>query len=231
MVHFQMSGTVLYPFITATAGTKRTPTLVVGATTTWPVTITNTGTSPLRVKPSIVGAGFSIVLPSSYYVFKDGILIHTNDIVVAPGAGNLDLTVKFTCPSVLTKFVGTLTLASNDPVHPTTTLIFGAEGVPVGMRVLVLQADGTPCPIVDDIKVKSKHEKPKINVHLKDVSLTTIDPPASRQRIQYHFQTALPATDDDDDYYEIRVKVGKKTRSPTFTLGTSEFKQITITLP
>ena len=238
---FPLRGTVLYPTIKATAGTARTPTLVVGSSTTWPVTITNTGTSSLRVKPSIAGAGFSISLPASYYVKdKIGNIISVNDIVVAPGASSLDLIVGFTCPSVLTKFVGTLTLASNDPVHPITTLVFGAEGVPVGMRVLVVGADGTPYPIVDDIQLK-RDGKPKTKVHLKDVPLTTVDPPASWKRIQYHYQTALAPTGtgegadnavgDDGNSYELRVKVGKKTQTLTFTLGASEFKQIVITLP
>ena len=193
------------------------------------MTITNTGTSSLRVKPKIAGAGFSIVLPSSYYG-KDGKTI-VNDIVVAPGASNQDLIVKFTTPSVKTKFVGTLTLISNDLVHPTTTLIFGAEGVPVGMRVLVVKADGTPCPVVNDLTLKSKHKNPKTNVHLKHVSLRTIDPPKSWQRIQFHYQTALPPSNDADDAYELKVKVGSKSQTLKFTLGTSEFKQIILTLP
>src|SRR5205823_5562006 len=115
--------------------TGKTPSVVVGTTTTWPVTISNTGTCFLNVKPSIAGAGFSISLPSNYYNPITGALI--KDIVVPPGGTNTDLTVVFKAPSVAAKFVGTLTLASNDPVHPTTTLIFGAEGVPVGIRVLV----------------------------------------------------------------------------------------------
>ena len=49
-----------YPIIHATANTGRIPSLVVGTTTTWPMTITNTGTAPLRVEPTITGAGFSM---------------------------------------------------------------------------------------------------------------------------------------------------------------------------
>ena len=131
----------------------------------------------------------------------------------------------------LDEVCGTLSLASNDPIHPITTLTFGAEGVPVGIRLIVLQSDGTPYSEVDDITLKNKHEKPKIDIKVKDNRLVTIDPPTAWTRIRYHFQTALPPTDDADDYYEVKVKVGKKSQTLTFTLGSFEFNQIVITLP
>ena len=42
---------------------------------------------------------------------------------------------------------------------------------------------------------------------------------------------ALPPTTDPDGIYELTVIVGKQTETVTFTLGTTEFKQIVITLP
>ena len=87
--------------ISAKANTGRTPTLVVGTTTTWPVTIVNTGTCTLTIKPTITGTGFSISLPSTYYNPINGALF--KDIVVPPGGTNTDLTVVFKSPSAASK--------------------------------------------------------------------------------------------------------------------------------
>jgi hypothetical protein len=230
-----LSGSVGSPTIAATANTSSTPTLAfstrtrTGSTKTWPVTISNPGACTLRVRPSITGAGgtWKIVLPSTYYNPFTGQLIR--DIVVAPGGVNTDLKVTFT-PSLQTfKAVGTLTLTSNDPDNLATTLVFGAEGVPVGMRVLVVGTDGTPYPIIDKIKLKSKAPN-KVATDLKGVPLTTIDPPESWQRIQFHYMTALdPAADGSD--YTLEVKVGNNKQKLDFTLGPDEFRDLTVTLP
>src|SRR5262249_55971092 len=113
-----------------------------------------------------------------------------------------------------------------------TTLTFGAEGVPVGMRVLVVGADGTPYPVVDEIVLKG-FGTPGTDVQLKDVPLTTIDPPESWKRIQYHYMTPLPPTDPSKNgpVYLLQARAGKSSKSVTFTLGAHEFKQITLTLP
>jgi len=166
-----------------------------------------------------------MILPAGYFnIF--GVLFR--DITVAPGGTNTDLTVKFVCPSVSTKFVGTLVLSGNDPVHPITTLTFGAEGVPVGMRVLVLGADGTHYPVVDDIEVKSSRSK--VNAHLRNVPLTSIEPPASWAEIRYHYMTALPPT-ADGEVYQLRVQVGNRKQVVNFALAPGEFRQLVITLP
>lgn len=228
-----LTGTRSSPTIAATANTGRTPSLVVGSSTIWPVTISNIarGLCNLTVRPSLSGTGgrWTIVLPDSYLI-KDslGQVIGTKDIVVPPGGTNTDLAVKFTCTTVTTKAVGTLTLTSNDLVHPTTTLVFGAEGVPVGMRVVVVGHDGTPYPVVDSIKLKSSAGK--VNTHLKDVPLTTIDPPQSWKRIQYHFMTALDP-DAAGTSYDLLVQVGNKKQTHSFTLMPGEFKELTVTLP
>jgi len=224
---FALNGSVVNSSITASAATGRTPTLVVGTTTTWPVTIRNSGACALTVRPSITGAGFSLVLPALYINPLTGAI--WKPIVVQPGETNTDLTVKFVTPFSAPKFTGTLTLSSNDPARPVTTLVFGAEGVPVGMRVLVVDAAGNPYPVVDDIQLKYNGDS-KTNDHLKNVHVTLIDPPASWQRIEYHYMTALAPTSSGNTY-ELRVQVGNKKQTVNFSLSADEFKQLVITLP
>jgi len=222
---YSLSGTVGFPTLNATANTARTPTLTVGATTTWPVTITNPGTCVLSVKPTIVGAGFSFTLPSEYYSPLTGALL--KDISVLPGQTNHDLTVQFTTPATSSKFVGTLTLTGNDPVHPTSTLIFGAEGVAPGVRVLVVHSDGTPYPIVDKISLKSK------TLQLKDqtsLPLRTLNPPQTWKRIQYHY-VAAPKPTTGSDVYQLTATVKGKSQTASFPLKTGEFKDLVLTIP
>ena len=96
------------------------------------------------------------------------------------------------------------------------------------MRVLILGADGTPFPVVDDIMLKSS--KAKVNSHFKDVPLTTIDPPESWKRIQFHYMTALNPAEDGNEY-ELRVQVGNRKQTLNFTLTPGEFREFTIKLP
>ena len=75
--------------------------------------------------------------------------------------------------------------------------------------------------------------KPSTNVTLKNVPLTVINPTTSCQTIRYDYETALPATSTTGQrgsYYNVRVQVGKRFQSLSFTLGTCELKQIVITL-
>ena len=225
-----LTGTVNYPILSPSANTSRTPSLVVGTQTTWLVTIANQGTSTLHVKPSIVGDGFSVVLPASYYNSSTHTLV--KDIVVAPGQTNTDLVVAFTCPSVGTKFVGTLSLSSDDPLHPVQTLVFGAEGVPVGIRVLVVNSSNTPYQSVDQITVNGGPNHTKIN--LKNAPLKVIVPPKSWKTIQYQLMAALPSSSTSFPPkvypYTLDVRMGNKHQTMSFTLGVKEFKQVVITL-
>ena len=98
------------------------------------------------------------------------------------------------------------------------------------MRVLVLQGNGTPYSTVDQITLTSYGVKPNANVALKNMPFKTA---ASCQPIGYHYETALPATSTTGQRgssYNVVVKVGKKSQSLSFTLGTCDFKQIVITL-
>jgi len=224
-----LTGTGVSPAISATANTFRTPTLTFGSVTSWTVTITNPTSTPcwLHALPHISGSGgaWQTVLPSSYFFL--GRLIR--DIEIPPGGVNTDLTVKFTSSITVrtTKAVGTLTLTSNDLARPSTSLFFGAEVVAPGMRVIVVGPDGNPLPLVDSITLKSS--RGKVNTHVRNIQLTTIDPPDSWKRIQYHYMATLdPAADGND--YELRAQVGNKTRAMSFTLSPGEFKELVITL-
>jgi hypothetical protein len=78
--------------------------------------------------------------------------------------------------------------------------------------------------------MKLKSSNSKVNTHLKDVSLTTIDPPDTWKRIQYHYMTALDPVGDGGSY-ELRVQVDNKKQTLNFTLGAGEFRELTIMLP
>jgi hypothetical protein len=230
-----LSGLGGTPTIQASANVARTPTLVFATTTrsgdtsTWAVTISNSGECSLKVHPTLSGTGgtWKIVLPSGYYNPFTGTLI--KDIVIPPGDVNTDLKVTFT-PTVNTfKAVGILALGSNDPQNPTTKLTFGAEGVPVGMRVVVVGGDGMPYPVVDSLKLKSSN-KVDVNTHIKDVPLTTIDPPDSWQRIQFHYMTGLDPAEGGSNY-TLEVKVGNMKKKLDFTLAPGEFQELTVMLP
>ena len=224
-----LSGSVGSPTIAATADTSWKPTVTLSSPTTWPVTISNTGECTLNVQPSITGTGgtWEIVLPADYYNPLTSELL--KDIVVEPGGVNTDLSVSFTPTTTTFKAEGTLTMTSDDAQNPTTTLVFGAEGVPVGVRVLVVGGDGTPYPVVDEIKLKSKKPN-KFKSDLKAVPLTTIDPPESWKRIQFHYMTALDPAEDGTDY-ALEVKVGNNKQDVDFTLAPDEFRELTVTLP
>ena len=133
-----------------------------------------------------------------------------------PGGINTDLTVKFATPFVQTKFVGILTLTSNDPINPTTTLTFGAEGVPVGMRVLVVQADGTPYDVVEYSPEVYRETEAQHASYQRAAS--HYQPAGSWKTIQYDYMTALAPT-NGDDVYELTVKVKNKKQTVTFTLA------------
>jgi hypothetical protein len=73
-----------------------------------------------------------------------------------------------------------------------------------------------------------------INVQQMNLPLTTIDPPASCQRIQFQYENQnLPAAGivtQPGSYYTLSVTAGNKHSTLSFTLGVNEFKLITVTV-
>jgi hypothetical protein len=214
------NGIGLSPTISATPGSTFFAPTVVSCSRTQAITIFNTGPAELIVdNASVAGAGYSldpVVLP----------------IRLAPNAST-ELNVRFAPPSIARRFDGTLTLASDDLATPSKLVSFCGEGAPIGIRVLVLQADGTPYSTVDQITLSSYGVRPNASTSVRDAPLTAISPPASCQTIRYHYETALPATETSDtrgSYYNVKAKVGNKAQSVSFTLGECEFKEIVLAL-
>jgi hypothetical protein len=215
-IAFALSARVAYPALSAIPASTTFPATVVGCSRSQAVTVLNAGPCPLVVNSvTMAGAGYS-VSPSLPFTLP-------------PGASTV-LNVTFAPTSVTRILSGTLNLASNDPIHPTTTVNFCGEGVPIGMRVLVVQGNGAPYAAVDQITLTSYGVKPITNVSLKDAPLRTA---SSCQPISFHYETVLPATTTTGQRgssYNLSVRVGKKSQSLSFTLGTCDFKQIVITL-
>ena len=141
----------------------------------------------------------------------------------------VDLTVRFT-PTSLNEQPGTMTLTSNDKCHPFLTIPFCGETVSTGARVLVLQPDGSPYPIVDQITLRGDG-LPRPAVNLTKVPLSTINQAEGCGDIPYHYQTSLPpnTANRPGSYYELRARVGTRAATVTFTLDDCDFKDIVIT--
>lgn len=215
-----MTGNGIVPTASSTpANTIFDPT-VVGFTKSTTVTVFNTGPSELIIdNVSMAGAGFSVA-PVSL------------PIRLAPN-GSTTLNVTFAPPSVARRFNGTLTLTTNDPVHPVVTNTFCGEGVLTGIRLTVLKADGTPYATVDQIALASFGVHPNTSVTIKNAPLVSINPPTSCVPLRFQFEKALPSTDQNNkkgSYYNLKAKVGAKSQNKSFTLAPSDFLQITIKL-
>ena len=142
------------------------------------------------------------------------------------------MTVTFAPQVVGPSLPGTLTIHGNDPVHPNTVVSFCGEGLPNGIRVIVLQANGVPYPVVDQITITGGPAH--TNVNSNPVPLFNLGPPASCEPVRYHLQSGLLPTNtvgQNGSNYELKVRVGNKTKKLTFTLGNCEYKLITVSLP
>lgn len=182
----------------------------------------NSGVDPMDVNLVLDGAELSLVPTSTPTSF-------TLD------AGQfVDVTVRFT-PTTANQQPGSLRITSNDACHPVVTFPFCGQAVRTGVRVLVLQASGTPVSVVDSIKLTSHSVQPNASTaSLKNLALLSTAPPGGCAVAQYHYQTELLPTDPNAasrNYYELRVQVGNENKPVEFTLGDCEFKELTITLP
>ena len=105
------------------------------------------------------------------------------------------------------------------------------ESVGRGFRVLVYDTDGSIVPLVTRLSLQSHGFTNPVNIQENDLPLTTIDPPDSCQRIQFHYENQdLQSTDltgQRGSYYILSITVGNKHATVSFTLGVNEFKTIT----
>jgi len=178
----------------------------------------NAGVDTLHANFSVTGAGFSLVPPTPTGFNLD--------------AGQYrDLGLRYTATGFTTS-VGSLNFTSDDQCQPTASYPLCAEGVPTGIRVLVKAADGTPYPVLDQLTINGV---PHQTTNLKNLPLTTLNPPQSCETRQYHYRSALPPTGtgsgNSDGSYELRVRAANQQLKQNFTLAAGEFKDLVITLP
>jgi hypothetical protein len=222
-----LTGTGLVPAIlTSPASLTFGPTVIQSQAPGYPGvtqtdTVTNTGQSELIVDAlGTTGAPFGAPGPAS-----PPSRFATSDHFGEP--------VTF-APTTTGKFVGSLAVADNDPEGgASATVPLCGEGVRRGIRVLAVNAAGTPFATIKALKLQSKGTAQNVNVNLSNLALTSVTSScvAGQQR-QYENQ-ALPATDTLNQrasYYTLSVTAGGKSTTITFTLGVSEFKTLTVTI-
>jgi Abnormal spindle-like microcephaly-assoc'd, ASPM-SPD-2-Hydin len=140
------------------------------------------------------------------------------------------------------KLTGTLTVQHNvagaaPPLSISETVDLCGEAVGRGIRVLALDPAGNPLTTIKMLKLQGFGFVNKVNENLKDLTLTTINPPTSCQQIQFQYQNQnLPTTDTNGSgnpgsKYNLVVYSGNNHAEVTFTLGVNEFKIIRITVP
>ena len=178
----------------------------------------NAGVDVLNVNLALTGPGLSFV-PAS-----------TPTTLSIPAGQHQDVTVRFS-PTSATQVPGSLMVTSNDACHPALTVPFCGESVPTGIRILVVQPNGTPYTLVDRLTLNGDGV-PRPPLNLRNVTLNTLNSAACGSTI-FHYQTALPPSTINKkgvaSIYDLRARVGNKNARVTFTLGNCEFKDIIIT--
>lgn len=188
---------------------------------TAPVTVTNTGQAELIVDAmGTSGAPFSApgpASPPSRFAPSD----HFSEPVTFG-------------PTAAGKFLGSLTISDNDPEGgASATVPLCGEGVGRGIRVLAVNAAGTPMPLVSKLQLQAHGTAQNTNINQKNLALTGVptscDPNA---KMQYENQS-LPATNtlnQRSSYYTLSVTAGGKSTTVTFVLGVTEFKTLVVTI-
>jgi photosystem II stability/assembly factor-like uncharacterized protein len=228
-----LSGVGLVPFIDPTptplifGPTVYDPVCGASCGQTLPETISNTGQTELILDTlSVTSGGSSFSAPGA-----------TSPLTrVQPGHSFNENVTFHPTTGPARKVTGTLhvedTLGGAGSVSADVPLC--GESVGRGIRVLVYDTNGSLVATVDRLALKSHGLTNPINIQQKNLTLTTIDPPTSCQRIQFHYENqnlpAAGATVQQGSYYDLTVTVGSKHASQTFTLGVNEFKTIVVTV-
>ncbi len=190
--------------------------------TTQSTQVTNTGQAELIVDSLATAAPFSApgaTSPPSRYAVNSGF---SEPVTFAPTSRG--------------KFTGSLAITDNGdgeaPVSATVPLC--GEGVTRGIRVLVVDGNGTPYPVVSRLKLTSHNTSPGVNINLSSLPLTNVATSCQAgQQMQYQNE-ALPAAPGGSGghaaYYTLSVSGGGKAATTSFTLGAAEFKTITVTV-
>lgn len=221
-----LTATVIAPQLNVSAPASVFPPTVVGCMSSAVVTLSNTGTAELIVKPGLTGDAYTL---NPYLSSGDGIHL-------APGISR-QLTVNFAPTSVARAVPGNLLLPSNDS-NAIDNIILCGEGTPTGIRVLVLQPDGVPYPSVDEITL----HLPTGNVKLKRVPLTVIQAEGCAP-IQFHYEAAIPPNPPsgmvEDNIANrkprggpstLSIKIKKKHQTFTLNIEDCDFIPIVVTM-
>jgi hypothetical protein len=132
------------------------------------------------------------------------------------------------------KFTGNFTVSDTNAEGPVSrTVPLCGEGVMRGIRVLAVDGNGVPTPMVAKLHLQAHGTAQNVNINVMNLPLTAVptscDPNA---RMQYENQ-GLPAAgtgNQRSSYYTLAVTAGGKSTTVTFTLDVAEFKTITVTI-
>ena len=151
-------------------------------------------------------------------------------------AANNGFSVPVTfAPMAVGNFTGTFSVADTAPEAPVSGSIpLCGEGVQRGIRVLVVNGQGTPYASVAKLHLQGKGAASSININLMSLSLVPVTTSciAGEQR-QYRESVASQHRNRGPEratYYTLTVSVGGKNATLTFTLGPTEFKTIVMTV-
>jgi hypothetical protein len=223
-----LTGLGLVPAILAQPGTfafgptvilSQGPSGYTGQTTS--VTVTNTGQAELIVDTlGTSGAPYSApgpVSPPSRYAAND----HFSEPVTFG-------------PTSAGKFIGALTIADNDPEGgASATVPLCGEGVQRGIRVLAVNAAGTPMATVSQLKLNAHGTAQNVNINVKNLPLAGVPTSCDASAKRHYENQSLPATDtlnQRSSYYTLAVTAGGKSTTVTFALGVTEFKTLVVTI-
>lgn len=229
-----LSGTGLKPAIAAAPSplvfgpTVYSPMCGVECGTTSPVVVTNTGQSELILDVlSLTGStAFSAPAATTPPTRKQVGTTFSEPVTFAPSGGSAR------------RLDGNLHIEDSFPLDPGNVVArdvpLCGESVGRGFRVLVRDREGNVVTKVASIKLGSVGVTPNASSNIKNPPLTTIDPPASCQRIQFHYENQnLQATDQSapkGSYYTLTASVGNRHSSITFTLAPNQFRTIDMTV-
>jgi hypothetical protein len=137
-------------------------------------------------------------------------------------------------PTTVGKFNGSFSVADTNAQGPVSANVgLCGEGVMRGIRVLAVNANGTPFSQIAKLQLKAHGTAQNVNENMMNLNLvpvtTSCDPNAKRQ---YENQS-LPAAgtvNQRSSYYTLAVTAGGKSTTTTFTLDVAEFKTIVVTI-
>ncbi|HXJ64043.1 MAG TPA: choice-of-anchor D domain-containing protein, partial [Actinomycetota bacterium] len=157
----------------------------------------------------------------------------------APNSGGSE-PILFNPTAAARKLTGVMTITDSMGPSPTAAPVtrqvaLCGEGVGRGFRVLAVNAAGTPYAQLKSLKLISHGFRNNVNTNLKNLNLTTLNPPTVCRQVQFQYENQnLPDTTragSQGAYYDLTITVGNKAKTISFTLGINEFKEIVMTIP